>query len=194
MKNENVVCVPVSEMKKAFRLEDQYWKANEQDINQLQFEYRERASVEKDFNYKQLIPYAIVQNGEGKILVYQRCGSEKRLSNMYSVGIGGHVNDKDEGDNLYEVLTNGLIREFEEEVGVKLKKEQVNLLGMINEEISEVGHCHTGIVFHVDLDGSQMKFDAEIGNPQWTDPNQIDLSKFELWSSLAIKVKQTYCI
>lgn len=190
MKSENVVCVPISVMKKTFDLEAQYWRTNKEEIERLFFEYRERTSVEKDFNYKQLIPYAIVQNGEGKILVYQRCGSEKRLSNMYSVGIGGHVNDCDGDGDLYHILLNGLKREFKEEVGVSLTDGQIKLLGMINEEQTEVGHCHTGVVFHVTLDEQQLKFDAEIGNPQWVDPNKIDLSKFELWSSLAIKVKQ----
>lgn len=109
-----------------------------------------------------------------------------KLSNMYSVGIGGHVNDCDRGGDLYHILLNGLKREFKEEVGVSLTDGQIKLLGMINEEQTEVGHCHTGVVFHVICDGLQMNFDAEIGNPQWMDPNRDDIGKFELWSKLAL--------
>lgn len=188
MKNENVVCVPVAEMKGMFGLDNQSWKVTESDLNRLNYQFIPRSEAEENFEYKQLIPYAIVKNKEGKIFIYQRCGSEKRLANLFSVGIGGHVNDKDGGDCLFSILLNGLKREFEEEIGVSLNDCQIKFLGMINEEQTEVGHCHTGIVFQITLNSESLQFDSEIGNPQWKDPNSLDLSKFELWSSLALKL------
>ena len=137
--------------------------------------------------YKQIIPYAVVQNRNGEVLCYQRHGSEKRLADIFSVGIGGHVNDKDEGTLLLNRLIVGLRREFGEEVGISLSESQFELVGMINEEQTEVGHCHTGIVFKVAVDDESFIFDAEIGNPQWKRINDLDLSRFELWSALALR-------
>lgn len=192
MKNENVICVSVPDMKEAFGLEEQSWEIEKRSLNQLKYDYIQREDAEKDFGYKQLIPYAVVKGQDGKVLVYQRCGSEKRLSDRYSVGIGGHVNDKDIGETLYDRLISGLKREFEEEIGVRLVDEQIKLLGMINEEQTEVGYCHTGIVFYIQIDNSDLRYDVEIGNPQWKTLQEMDMSKFELWSSLALTLVEKY--
>lgn len=186
MKQENVICVPISNMMEVFDLNKTVWKVTSKDINGLRFCFISRSDAEKNFDYKQLIPYAIVQDEEGLVLTYQRCGSEKRLSEMFSVGIGGHVNDLDFGQSLYDRLLAGLKREFDEEIGVRLSDTQINLIGMINEEQTEVGHCHTGVVFLVKLDRTKLKFDEEIGNPRWSAKNDLDLDRFELWSSLAL--------
>jgi predicted NUDIX family phosphoesterase len=188
MKNENVICVSLDALRTAFDINKQYWEAEVSEINALPFCYIQRAKAEIDFNHKQLIPYAIVRNHKGEILCYQRHGSEKRLSDFYSVGIGGHVNDQDEGSSVVERLTNGLQREFLEEVGISVHKEQFNLIGMIDEEETEVGHCHTGVVFTVDINNADLTFDTEIGNPQWKRIDEMDLSNFEKWSTLALKL------
>lgn len=188
MKNENVVCVPVHAMKVAFGLEKQLWQTSDADINKLPYHFVYRKEAEIDFNNKQLIPYAIVKNKSGEILTYQRRGSEKRLSGIWSVGIGGHVNDQDAGTTLYDILLSGLKREFNEEIGIQLADENIQMLGMINEELSEVGHCHTGIVFVVEIDSTAIKLDEEIGNPQWVSVSNIELDRFELWSNLALKL------
>jgi predicted NUDIX family phosphoesterase len=82
----------------------------------------------------------------------------------------------------------GLKREFREEVGVLLHDNDMELLGMINEEETAVGHCHTGVVFRVNVNSEQLKFDAEIGLPQWENPKDLDLGNFELWSGLALRL------
>ena len=190
MKDENVICVETSAIESAFDLSKQYWRVKIEVIDALRYEYVKRAVAEVDFNYKQVIPYAIVENRKGEVLCYQRCGSEKRLSDMFSVGIGGHVNDKDVGHSLYECLLSGLMREFSEEVGVNIHECQIELMGMINEDVTEVGHCHIGVVFKIVVDDSYLRFDSEIGNPQWVTMSNIDLSRFELWSNLALKLNE----
>ncbi len=186
MKNENVMCVPIEALMATFDMSQQYWTADEKSINVLPYEYINRSVAEKNFTHKQIIPYAVAQNGKGEVLCYQRHGSEKRLADFYSVGIGGHVNEHDTGETLSKRLINGLRREFKEEVGIEMGARQFNLAGMINEEQTEVGHCHTGVVFRVLVDNADFTFDAEIGNPQWKRIADLDLSKFELWSALAL--------
>lgn len=188
MKEENIICVPIEVMQQHFDMTKQSWPIDIGLLNSLQHNFLFRPDVEADFTQKQLIPYAIVVNSENKVLCYQRAGSEKRLSGIWSAGIGGHVNDHDKGDTVFDTLRNGLIREFEEEVGVSITEAQFKVCGMINEEQTEVGHCHTGIVFRIDMDTADFIFDTEIRNPTWLSTEDINFSNFELWSSLAIKL------
>lgn len=187
MKSENVITVLVEDLR--FLLDKcnvGFCEVFPDEINRLPFDYQQRDRAEHDFTRKQLIPYAIVKNSLGEILVYTRHGSEKRLSGMFSAGIGGHLNEKDKGSTLHECLISGLKREFEEEVGFRLENDRITLCGIINEDQSEVGLCHIGVVFLVSVNNEQLVFSTEICNPQWNAFENIDLDKFELWSRLAI--------
>src|SRR5437762_431651 len=57
-----------------------------------------RPSAETDSSLKQIIPYAILTS-QGKVLRYKRGkkAGEQRLVAKGSIGIGGHMNDHDEG-------------------------------------------------------------------------------------------------
>lgn len=188
MKDENVLCVPTEQMRLAFDLSLGSWQISVEELNRLPQCFEKRALLEQDYSYKQLIAYALVFNDKGKVLTYQRCGSEKRLKGIWSAGIGGHVTDEDRQITPYNTLLQGLKREFSEEIGLELQDGDVELLGMINEEETEVGHCHTGVVFRVNVASEQMRFDKEIGLPQWKNPEELDLEKFELWSTLSIRL------
>ncbi|MCQ2275720.1 MAG: NUDIX domain-containing protein [Bacteroidales bacterium] len=188
MKDENVLCVPTNTMKSVFDLSKSAWIVTPAELNQLPMTFVKRLNAETDSSYKQIIAYALVFNEKGELLCYCRHGSEKRLIGLRSAGIGGHVNDNDLGVTMFETLQNGLIREIQEELNVCLSSEQINLLGMINEEKTEVGHCHTGVVFKIELTSDLLHFDDEINNPLWCNPEDIDLTQFELWSGLAIQL------
>lgn len=188
MKDENVLCVPTEQMRLAFDLSLGSWQISMEELNRLPQCFEKRALLEQDYTYKQLIAYALVFDAQGQVLTYQRCGSEKRLKGIWSAGIGGHVTDEDRQITPYNTLLQGLKREFSEEIGLELQDGDVELLGMINEEETEVGHCHIGVVFRVNVASEQMRFDSEIGLPQWENPEELDLEKFELWSTLAIRL------
>lgn len=188
MKDENVLCVPTEQMRLAFDLSLGSWQISMEELNRLPQCFEKRALLEQDYTYKQLIAYALVFDDQGQVLTYQRCGSEKRLKGIWSAGIGGHVTDEDRQITPYNTLLQGLKREFSEEIGLELQDGDVELLGMINEEETEVGHCHTGVVFRVNVASEQMRFDKEIGLPQWKNPQELDLEKFELWSGLALRL------
>lgn len=188
MNNENILCTRLNEMKARFDLAKQLWAVSKHQIDDIPVEFVCRDKAESDFSIKQLIPYAIVTDGNGDILCYQRAGSEQRLAGIWSAGIGGHVNDKDEGNTVFETLVNGLKREFQEEIGISPTNNRVTLVGMINEEETEVGHCHTGIVFAVQVNRALLSFDSEISNPTWFELEELQFDKFELWSALAIEL------
>lgn len=188
MKDENVLCVPSCTMKSVFDFSKSAWIVTPAELDQLPMTFVKRLNAETDCSYKQIIAYALVFNEKGELLCYSRHGSEKRLAGLRSAGIGGHVNDNDLGGSMFETLQKGLIREIQEELNVRLSSERINLLGMINEEQTEVGHCHTGVVFKIESAFDMLNFDDEINNPIWCNPKNIDLTQFEIWSGLAIQL------
>ena len=188
MKNENIVYVCRSDLENFLDLTKEFFPLSVATLNKFPYHFVPRVEAENDSTKKQLIPYVLVQNTEGKFLSYRRCGSEKRLAKKLSLGIGGHVNDGDLKNSLYSTLVAGVCREIKEEIGIDAVPEQLNLLGLINEEITEVGHVHTGVVFSLLVDESALVFDAEIGSPQWIDPYTLDKTSAELWSFLALKL------
>lgn len=177
-------------MKTFFDMSKEYWGMTSTNIiNDMKYSFIRREIAETNFDQKQLIPYALIFNSQGEILSYQRCGSEKRLLGIHSIGFGGHINDQDKESSLFETLTNGLKRELWEEIGIDVSPNQMELIGMINEERSEVGHCHTGIVFQITLPiNTKCHFNTEIGIPSWISSNEIDRYRFELWSHLALQL------
>src|ERR1700720_4896888 len=92
-----------------------------------------RSSAETDPSLKQIIPYAILRSG-GKVLRYKRGkkSGEQRLVSKGSIGIGGHMNDRDEG--LFaldkEAYLAGGQREIDEELIVEgpIKNEIARLI------------------------------------------------------------------
>ena len=108
--------------------------------------YRNRSEAELDKRYKQLIPYVLVICHD-KILRYRRGkgGQETRLHGLYSVGIGGHIAEEDNGLFSSGVgYQDGMRRELKEEVDI----EEINetMVAVINDDSTEVGCVHFGVV------------------------------------------------
>lgn len=188
MKNEKVLIIPLDVLKSRFDLSKQWWTVSSDELNELPYDYVERNLAEKDFSRKQLIPYVLLFNESDMVLCYQRQGAEKRLADKRSVGIGGHVNPSDADETLYDTLVRGLRREIQEEVGIGIASSDLILIGMINEDETEVGWCHLGVVFVARVKMLEVSFSDEIGSPMWLHPYKMELSHFELWSELALKL------
>jgi predicted NUDIX family phosphoesterase len=113
-------------------------------INDHDFISRDKA--EKDLNYKQIIPYVFAKCDEKYFLLKRlKHQTEKRLHDKLSLGIGGHINPADiaGGDDL---LLAGLRRELSEEISLKYSSDPC-FLGIINDELTEVGKYHLGLVY-----------------------------------------------
>jgi predicted NUDIX family phosphoesterase len=113
--------------------------------------YINRSEAEQDRRYKQLIPYALIIHGD-KILRYRRGkgGQETRLHGLYSVGVGGHISEEDtglftEGPGYHDAMR----RELMEEVAIDVTKERA--VAVINDDSTDVGYVHLGIVHVVDV-------------------------------------------
>jgi predicted NUDIX family phosphoesterase len=115
-----------------------------------------RAGVEDDPGLKQIIPYVVLRHGDRIFLVKRtRGGSEERLREKFSVGIGGHINPEDVGDAADPVEA-GMRRELEEEVHVPAGW-RVRPVGALNDDQEAVGSVHFGLVFVADLPSAEVR-------------------------------------
>jgi predicted NUDIX family phosphoesterase len=108
-----------------------------------------RPAAEKDPSHKQLIPY-VVMKAAGKYLTYVRGkrAGETRLVGHRSIGIGGHINPADDSlfaKNMLDVYLAAVQREVAEEVSVDTAHTD-KLIALINDDSTEVGSVHLGIV------------------------------------------------
>src|SRR4029077_19780451 len=107
-----------------------------------------RAQAEQDPTHKQIIPYTLLAF-ENRVLYYVRGkeAGEQRLVAKGSIGIGGHLNDSDAGlFNLDEEHYNRVVeREVHEEIHL-LAKFQNRIGALLNDDTTEVGRVHLGIV------------------------------------------------
>ncbi len=155
------------------------------------FEFLNRKDAEKDPEYKQVIPYIVLQTRDmKKTALYNRQGSEKRLHDLWSVGIGGHINpiDRDGQDASFrQILTAGMERELNEELDKRPLNENPDFMGVISEDITDVGKVHLGAVFRIRTDHPEEYLPgAELFQFTWTETGSLYTLNMELWSSLAL--------
>ncbi|MBN1396246.1 MAG: phosphoesterase [Pirellulales bacterium] len=157
--------------------------------------YRLRDEVEKDPGFKQLIPYMIFRHvdGDGRETVFQYTRGtgmgEGRLHSKRSVGIGGHISSVDAAENgggsPYE---EGMKRELDEEVAVDTPYTS-RCVGLINDDQTEVGSVHLGLVHLFDLQRPEVRpRESEIIECGFRPVEAIlsDLDGFETWSQICM--------
>lgn len=125
------------------------------------YEVKRRGDMEEDPSYKQLIGYVLLKDSiTNEVLVYKRLvgGGEARLHGKASVGIGGHMNEV-EGKTIFEMLKINAARELNEEVGVSEEEALNNLhfIGLINDDKTEVGQVHVGVVYECKVDKTKVE-------------------------------------
>ena len=114
-----------------------------------------RDEVEEDPSYKQIIPYAVVSHtspsaGEQWFLMKRKKGGgEKRLHNLFSLGVGGHINPVDDQIDP-GIVERALLREVEEELSVP-EPRVISTIGLLNDDSNPVGSVHFGIVFKISI-------------------------------------------
>lgn len=151
--------------------------------------YIDRDIAENDPSYKQLIPYCFITRAN-ELFYYERSkkGSEERLHNLLSLGVGGHINPCD-GNNK-ETVSAACKRELDEEV------EYTNFnggifAGLINDDSDAVNSVHFGVVFHIELkaNGIVKPKESKLINANFELINSLLSSNknWENWSALLLK-------
>ena len=158
--------------------------------------FRPRNEVEKDPGFKQLIPYMIFRHtdsaGRQSVFQYTRGSGmgEGRLHRKRSVGIGGHISSIDVGDDgAGDPYQEGMRRELNEEVSLDTPY-TVRCVGLINDDETEVGTVHLGVVHLFDVERPAVHpREPEIIESGFRPVPDIlaDLDGFETWSSICMK-------
>jgi predicted NUDIX family phosphoesterase len=152
--------------------------------------YRNRSEAEQDRHYKQIIPYVLIFC-DGNILRYRRGrgGQETRLHGLYSVGIGGHISDEDQG--LFSAPSGyeeGMRRELMEEVAIEHEKDAA--VAVINDETTDVGAVHFGVV-HVMFVADETVAGRRSGilAPEFISCAEVvnELPEYESWSRFCLE-------
>jgi predicted NUDIX family phosphoesterase len=158
-------------------------------LDPMHTRYLPRPEAEEDPSYKQLIPYCVFRHGDD-VFHYTR-GSQQgegRLHAKMSIGVGGHIStlDRDISDEPYLA---GMERELEEEVAIETGF-SAQLIGMINDDETEVGKVHLGVVHVFELDEPKVQPREEsMIDTGFTPIAELarDLDRFETWSQICLK-------
>ncbi len=121
-----------------------------------------REEAEANDKLKQIIPYCIMCCGDHYVsYVRSFKGGEKRLTDKRSIGIGGHINPVDcqtlfqENPEFQDTYDNAVQREFEEEIKSTGLLNQ-SVVGLLNDDSTEVGKVHFGIIHFIDLQSREV--------------------------------------
>lgn len=159
--------------------------------------FMERRYAETHPEFKQPIPYVAVCKGD-QVFCLTRLSAqgEKRLHGKRSIGVGGHINPCDQPESEQgDVFAQACERELQEEL---LLPEGAHLpltpLGVLNDDTTEVGSVHIGIVYHLDaqdLEVAIRETDAMAGDFESHDTLQAlaasNEAPFETWSALLLQ-------
>lgn len=146
--------------------------------------YEPRPEMERDPAYKQIIPYLVVRDGSRYFLMRRTTGgADERLHERWSIGVGGHLNPGDGG------LDRGLRREWQEELEADFVPE-FHLVGLLNDDTTDVGRVHLGAVYAADVEGRPVAIREThklIG--AFAEPAEVAAvtDRLETWSRLAFE-------
>lgn len=156
----------------------------------------EREWAERQPEFKQVIPYSVVEC-DGKVLLLRRLsgGGEARLRGKLSIGIGGHINPEDlpqesQGRGKRSPIDAGTRREVEEELAIDGRWE-VRRFGILNDDSNPVGAVHVGVVQCITVHGSVEIRERDQLEGRLVDPDELrarleEGAEFETWSSLLV--------
>ena len=155
--------------------------------------YVPRLKAEDDPALKQVIPYVIFVHGLS-VFSYRRGvkGSESRLREKRSIGIGGHIEDVDR--TLWRKDEIGyheaMLREVSEEVEIEWSCCTEACVGLINDDSNDVGAVHFGVVHVVTLDRPEIRKKESVVTDSGLlsiHKAQRDIDRYETWSQLCLK-------
>jgi predicted NUDIX family phosphoesterase len=146
--------------------------------------YLDREIAETDASIKQLIPYVVVRDADEVFLMSRTdAGGDPRLHGRASIGVGGHLNPVDDGE---DPLMSGLRREWDEELAADWEPE-FELVGLLNDDSNPVGAVHLGVVFSVEAAGRPVDVrerDKLSGSFAGGAELQASRDRLETWSAL----------
>jgi predicted NUDIX family phosphoesterase len=146
--------------------------------------YERRPRMESDPSFKQVIPYLVLRDGERYFLMRRtRGGADARLHDRWSIGVGGHLNPGDGG------VDGGLRREWQEELDAAFVPE-FRLVGLLNDDTTDVGRVHLGAVYMADAGGRPVAVrETDKLTGAFAEPSEVArvADDLETWSRLVFE-------
>lgn len=161
-----------------------------------------RAEAEQDEDHKQVIPYALLTHNESVFSYLRgRSSEEGRLVGLRSIGIGGHIDQRDlalpgferhdisaSGDP-YGLYTHAVRRELEEEVSIDCEYSD-RVAAVLNDDADEVGRVHFGIVHVFTLSQPRVsKRERLVTESRFLPIEELrrSVDEYEGWSQICIR-------
>ena len=146
--------------------------------------FQPRTAMEVDRSWKQVIPYLVLRDDQRYFLMRRtRAGGDARLHDRWSIGVGGHLNPGD-GD-----LAGGLRREWREELRADFEPE-FRLVGLLNDDSTDVGSVHIGAVYVADAGGLPVAIrETDKLSGSFAEPAEVTvvMDQLETWSALVFE-------
>jgi predicted NUDIX family phosphoesterase len=161
-----------------------------------------RSAAEQDTRYKQVIPYVLLAHGDSVFsYVRGKSSTEGRLVGLRSIGIGGHISDRDAAlpglevhdeakvSGLHRLYIDAVRREAEEEVSIDCEYE-AREVAVLNDDQEEVGRVHFGIVHVFKLRAPRVtKRERLVSEAGFMSAAELaaSIAEFEGWSQICIR-------
>lgn len=143
--------------------------------------FEPRAAMEADPRFKQVIPYLVLRDrGRYFLMRRTRAGGDARLHDLFSIGVGGHLNPGDVD------LRGGLRREWAEELAADFVP-RFRLLGLLNDDTTDVGRVHLGVVYVAEAAGRPVAVrETDKLEGRFAAPDEVlaVYERMETWSQL----------
>jgi predicted NUDIX family phosphoesterase len=154
-------------------------------------DYRSRPAMERDPSWKQVIPYLVLRDGDDYFLMRRtRAGGDVRLHDRYSIGVGGHLNPGDGG------LDRGLLREWQEELVADFVP-RFELVGLLNDDTTDVGTVHLGVVYQADAEGRPVRVrETDKLTGAFVAPHEVEavVDDLETWSQIVFRALEPQAV
>jgi predicted NUDIX family phosphoesterase len=184
--NESVLVVPADEQNIMGYL-----------VDEAQFLDRNKAEIDEE--YRQVIPYTVILNLKGEIFTYKRLSGDSRLTEKWSIGVGGHINDKDAFSDILdpnESLKRAAAREIDEELDIEYNIAYDLLAGpyepFIRLSETPVDRVHVGLVYILLANFDVKVKEVESLEGKFMKQSDIPYDKLENWSKEALHILAGY--
>lgn len=188
----DVLVVPASSVARLYNTSSFY--TDEKSISEVLNAIREYGKyVGRDFaesteTLKQIVAYGMIRNGT-KVLCLRRAkkSNRKALRLRYTVLVGGHVDSAEMNEE--EPVTSCLVRELEEELGIK-KFGPIRLIGVVVDTETSVGRLHLGLIYDVPIDESTLVLSPEFDNGEFVNSSSTEEYHLQDYSELISRAGQ----
>lgn len=153
-----------------------------------------REQSEKSRDVQQIVPYALLENSEGRFFFARRRSDARRvdLRRRGTLLVGGHAEQRDwDPDDPGSIFQRCLRRELDEElIGISI--DRIEPIGFINDNRNAMGRQHLAFIHQVKVGGKALirrqALDVEFGrgSNEWLTRDEIaeQMESLDPWSQL----------